>query len=192
MRGDQGRASSAAVLLYLAFLGGAQAQTWAPQVSGTSQNLQCVHFASESTGWVVGDSGTILKSSGSGFTWTGQNPGISANLYAVFCTDSSTAWAAGENGTIIRTADGGQTWRQSTTPTNQSLYGLFFLTIRLAGPWAIVESSSRRAMAALNGVPKTPVPPTRSAMLTCSIRVGAGSWDEMRLSWEPQMVAAVG
>ena len=39
---------------------------WQSQISGTTNPLHSVYFINEDTGWVVGDNGTILKTSDGG------------------------------------------------------------------------------------------------------------------------------
>jgi photosystem II stability/assembly factor-like uncharacterized protein len=53
---------------------------WTPQVSGTSAQLHHTDFIDASTGWAVGDGGTVLKTINGGETWTAQTSGTGAFL----------------------------------------------------------------------------------------------------------------
>ena len=68
----------------------ANSQEWKIQNSGTTQELNSVFFTSASTGYVVGDLGTILKTSDGGIQWMAQNSGTPYYLLGVCFTDSLT------------------------------------------------------------------------------------------------------
>ena len=51
------------------------AQAWVSLNSGTTKTLRSVYFVNTDTGWVVGDSGTILKTTDGGLNWQSQNGG---------------------------------------------------------------------------------------------------------------------
>ncbi|MBI4434498.1 hypothetical protein HY635_01635, partial [Candidatus Uhrbacteria bacterium] len=97
---------------------------WTTQTSGTSQDLQDVHFVDVITGWTVGASGTILKTTTGGSTWTSQTSGSAQNLKNVHAIDTSTAYVTGSSGTILKTTNGGTTWTAQTSGTTHRLWGL--------------------------------------------------------------------
>ena len=106
--------SPAVILLFFSMLQ-AQVGSWESQTSGTSQWLFGIDFVNASTGWVVGDSGTILKSTTGGVTWVSQSSGTVQQLQAVDFLDASTGFAVGgcdgcADGVILKTTDGGLTW----------------------------------------------------------------------------------
>ena len=78
--------------------------------SGTSEKLHGIAFPSRDTGVIVGDYGTILRSTDRGLTWPTINITSPAFLYSVAFANSRIGIAAGDNGTILRTADEGATW----------------------------------------------------------------------------------
>jgi photosystem II stability/assembly factor-like uncharacterized protein len=53
---------------------------WEPQNSCTTNNLYSVYFTNTTTGYVVGDSGTILKTTDGGINWLPQSSGTSNRL----------------------------------------------------------------------------------------------------------------
>ena len=74
---------------------------------GTSLGLSSIYFIGADTGYVVGQSGIVLKTTNAGITWiimTSENYGV---LESVYFTDAVTGYATGWGGTIIKTTDGG-------------------------------------------------------------------------------------
>jgi photosystem II stability/assembly factor-like uncharacterized protein len=102
---------------------------WVTQNSGTTKNLNSVHFTNIETGYVVGDSGTILKTIDGGLTWIQKNSSVYENLKSVYFPDASTGFAVGENGTILKTSDGGDNWTPKTSGTTYRLNSVYFTDI---------------------------------------------------------------
>jgi len=67
-----------------------------------------VYFIDADIGWVVGGSGTILKSSDGGANWIPQTSGTSNALNSVHFIDANKGWTVGSNGTILKTTNGGE------------------------------------------------------------------------------------
>ena len=80
---------------------------WIQQPSPTTNLLRSVCFIDENTGFIVGEFGTILKTTNGGTTWTSISSGTGNTLYSVKFPDATTGYIAGDNGTIMKTADGG-------------------------------------------------------------------------------------
>jgi hypothetical protein len=97
-----------------------------PQASGTTSQLRAVWFADANTGTVVGDQGTILRTTDGGQHWVTQSSGVSELLLGVSFTDGAHGRAVGQLGTIVRTTDGGATWVREESGTNQDLYSVSF------------------------------------------------------------------
>ena len=72
--------------------------------------LNSIRFINNNTGWAVGNTGTILKTTDAGTSWLRISSGTFNNLQSVFFVDSISGWVAGDNGTILRTTDGGLNW----------------------------------------------------------------------------------
>ena len=91
---------------------------WYQQNSGTTKNLHAVQFINSNTGWVVGDSGTILKTIDGGFNWNIQTSGTNHSLLDVQFESTNLGWAAGGTGEfwnpdsaiLLKTINGGLTW----------------------------------------------------------------------------------
>jgi photosystem II stability/assembly factor-like uncharacterized protein len=84
--------------------------TWkSRQQSLTDRNLRGVTIASSGVGWVVGDSGTVLRTGDSGITWKVSTVPTRADLLDV-CAVGERVYAVGRNGTVMRSGDDGSTW----------------------------------------------------------------------------------
>ena len=89
--------------------------------SGTTNQLYSVYFTSVDTGFAVGISGTILKTTNAGANWTAQTSGTVASLNSVYFTDVNTGYIVG--GAILKTTDGGSNWNiLSSTLSGYSVY----------------------------------------------------------------------
>jgi len=79
--------------------------------------------------WIVGDGGSILKTTTSGSTWTIiRNSDISydKSLNNVFFYDTNQGWAVGTYGVITHTTNGGTVWRKQPSGVSSFLYGVSF------------------------------------------------------------------
>src|ERR1044072_3562457 len=80
---------------------------WSPVDSGTTSTLSGAVLLDSGTGFIVGDTGTILKSTDAGATWAPLTSGTSATLHGGYFLDPNEGVAVGDGGTILRTTDGG-------------------------------------------------------------------------------------
>jgi photosystem II stability/assembly factor-like uncharacterized protein len=99
---------------------------WSPVVSGTTSNLNGAILLGSGTGFVVGDTGTILKSTDAGATWSPLPSGTSTTLHGVYFLDPNAGVAVGDNGTILRTTDGGSGWQSIASGVKDSLRSVSF------------------------------------------------------------------
>lgn len=81
------------------------------QSSGTQSDLNAVQFLDASTGFVVGDSSTVLKTVDAGAKWTKLSGAITdgRNLVDLSFVDADNGWVVSGQG-VYRTTDGGATW----------------------------------------------------------------------------------
>ncbi len=101
-------------------------QTWR-RGSYRGTTLYGVYFVNANTGWVVGGSGTIAKSTDGGSTWALETSPTSQNLLSVTFADANNGWAVGGNGVIIHTSNAGVTWSKQTSGTSDFLEGVTFV-----------------------------------------------------------------
>lgn len=101
------------------------AQTFSPQNSGVTSQLNAISFSTPSKGIVVGNSGVIRKTSDAGLTWTASNSGTSVDLSDVVFLSSSIYIAVGKAGKIIKTTNAGTSWSTVNSGTSNDLTGVF-------------------------------------------------------------------
>ena len=92
----------------------------------TSNDLYSVYFPDVNTGYVVGERGTILKTTDGGTLWTQLNSGTVKNLNSVSFTDLNTGYIVGDSGCILKTINGGSTWTLQSSGTSFSLRSVHF------------------------------------------------------------------
>jgi len=84
---------------------------WIQQYTGTSNNLYDIKFLNERTGWVVGASGTLLKTTNSGINWIQMGFPVGGKTFnGVHIVDSNVTYVVGYDETIIKTTNGGNNW----------------------------------------------------------------------------------
>jgi len=112
-------------------------ETFTVQV-GRVRNQRAVYFVDSNTGYAVGDSGLIRKSTNGGDTWSTQSSGVTVNLNAVHFANANRGWAVGDDGTILYTANGGTTWQDQSISGwgNDPVTGL-----GVRGVWALSTST---------------------------------------------------
>src|SRR5947208_10160885 len=99
---------------------------WLPVSSGTTNNLNGAHLLDSGTGFVVGDAGTILKTTDAGATWTPLTSGTTTSLHDVYFFDPADGVAVGDQGLILRTTDGGAAWQSVASGVEDSLRSVSF------------------------------------------------------------------
>ncbi len=104
------RARRAFVPALLVAAGAANAQSWVPMTSGTTEDLNDVWMHSPTLAYAVGDAGTVLQYDGT--SWQPLDLGTTSNLLAVWGTGPNDVFVAGIG--IVLRYDGVQ-WAVSTT-----------------------------------------------------------------------------
>ncbi len=99
---------------------------WSPVDSGTTNNLNSASLLDSGVGFVVGDTGTILKSTDTGATWAPLTSGTSATLHGIYFLDPNEGVAVGDSGTILRTTDGGAAWESVISGVVDTLRSVSF------------------------------------------------------------------
>ncbi len=135
-------------LLWSGNLSFLSAQIWVP-VAGipSTANFKALYFVNTTTGWVVGDNGSILKTTDGGSNWTPQTSGTTETLRGVFFWDSNMGWACGGNGIIVATTNGGNSWTPQNSTTTNQLNGVQFVSATTG--WVIGNGS--RLLKTING-----------------------------------------
>jgi photosystem II stability/assembly factor-like uncharacterized protein len=102
---------------------------WSAATSGTTNNLNGTHLHISGVGVVVGDAGTILKTTDAGATWAPLTSGTANALHAVYLFDATHGVVVGEQGLILRTTNGGNTWQTITSGVVDTLRSVTFAGI---------------------------------------------------------------
>ncbi len=89
--------------IFLALL--SRSQDWTTVTSGTTETLSKIHFINDSTGFILGDNGTLLKTSDGGNSWNTINTGVTHNLTTISFLNENEGYING-----LRTIDGGNSW----------------------------------------------------------------------------------
>ena len=89
---------------------------WINLNSGVSYELRGLYFINENTGWVIGFSSNVLKTTNGGLNWISQNTNWNGYLSVYFINDQ-TGWIGGGNesndiAVICKTTNGGNNWFQ--------------------------------------------------------------------------------
>jgi photosystem II stability/assembly factor-like uncharacterized protein len=99
---------------------------WSAATSGTTNNLSRGCLLDPGVGFVVGDAGTIVKTTDSGMTWSLLTSGTTHALYDVYFFDVTQGVAVGDRGLILRTTDGGVGWQRVTSGVTDALRSVSF------------------------------------------------------------------
>jgi len=99
-----------------------------------TQNLHSVFFIDDQTGWIVGDSGVILKSDDGGVSWIQQSTPTYKNYSCVHFIDNMNGWTVCFGGVMIKTQDGGMNWQIIGSGENYALQTVQFFDENLG--WA--------------------------------------------------------
>jgi photosystem II stability/assembly factor-like uncharacterized protein len=88
--------------------------TKTPVASGTSQNLNAVHFASATHGFAVGGAGALSRTTDGGLSWSTTTLPSGKALRAIHFLNATTGWIGGDS-VVYRTTDGGANWSLHTS-----------------------------------------------------------------------------
>ncbi len=106
----------------LLFIQPATAQNnWTQVASGTSHNLKGLHMIDTGNGYIVGDSGTALRSTDAGNSWQPMNVPMADYTSVAFQQDPDTGFITPFFGSILVTYDGGNNWTPTTAPNLNGL-----------------------------------------------------------------------
>ncbi|MDD4969052.1 MAG: YCF48-related protein [Paludibacter sp.] len=101
--------------------------SWQVLNSNTTKKLSSVCFVTADIGYIVGESGLIIKTSNGGNNWSIQISNSTNSLNSVFFVNSETGYAVGDGGTILKTINGGTNWTKLTSGTTSNLFTVFLV-----------------------------------------------------------------
>jgi photosystem II stability/assembly factor-like uncharacterized protein len=101
---------------------------WIPLNSGTTEMLNDVYCITQDIVVVVGNNGTILKTTDGGTTWIQKTSGTSSHLLKVQFPTTTIGYAVGSSGILLKTINQGETWSIIDVNVTNDLHGLTCLT----------------------------------------------------------------
>jgi photosystem II stability/assembly factor-like uncharacterized protein len=84
-------------------------------------------FVSGQTGWVVGEKGTIMKTTNGGESWIQQSVFPEVDWKGLYFLNERVGYLVGSKGHLIATKDGGSTWTRLRTNTRNTLNDITFI-----------------------------------------------------------------
>lgn len=109
--------------LFSFFLIGNSNAQWAIEKCPTTDNLNSISLTSSSSGWIVGDNGTLLYKFRD--AWFKYQKVTTANLFSIHLLNKDEGWAVGSSGTMLHY--NGKKWEIVPCPTQRNLYSVSFL-----------------------------------------------------------------
>jgi photosystem II stability/assembly factor-like uncharacterized protein len=115
---------------------------WTQQFQDNSAGgYNAIMFSDLSNGWVVGDTGKVLKTTDGGTNWnfiTNSGVNISENSKTVFFIDANTGWISSKQSDLFstpflqHTTNGGITWETQITPfgdlqASNAIFSIYFV-----------------------------------------------------------------
>ncbi|HZY10534.1 MAG TPA: hypothetical protein VFF29_05210 [Bacteroidota bacterium] len=125
------------IALFVIVLSSANSQQyWREIPTPTKLRLNRLCFLDSLTGWIVGDSGIIIKTIDGGDSWTIQDSKTTYKIVDIFMLNRQRGWALAHNyetdtnttTTILATTDGGSNWTVEVYPEK---YVYFFSIVFL-------------------------------------------------------------
>jgi photosystem II stability/assembly factor-like uncharacterized protein len=107
---------------------------WLQLSTGASQRIACLYFTDANTGYAVGDSQLILKTTNAGSNWFSQSVFGVLGFDAVFFASPSTGYIVGNEWVnpsyiIKKTTNGGNNWLTLSSGTGDPLFDVFFANV---------------------------------------------------------------
>ena len=125
-------------------------ETWAMTWTGSRSPLNALAFSDSVTGTVVGNSGTVLRTTDGGMTWLRQTNGPFSpgdRLTGVAFTDRDRGMIVSESGGFFRTINGGAGWLEQLLPGAVSALS----GVSTSGNFAVVVGDSGRILCSTDG-----------------------------------------
>jgi photosystem II stability/assembly factor-like uncharacterized protein len=102
--------------------------SWTPLKKWDNDFYQSISFPSEKIGYIVGYSGSILKTTDGGASWSALESAKqfkTKNFRSVFFTDILRGVICGDDGLLWRTLDGGASWQVADGLPKVNFYDVF-------------------------------------------------------------------
>jgi photosystem II stability/assembly factor-like uncharacterized protein len=101
--------------------------------------LKEIFFLDQNTGYIVGNKGSLLKTTNGGDSFELIDVGTDEDLNGVYFLNDQLGFIAASRGTVFKTQDGGQTWLRLDLPAGFDLTQVYFINenIGFAGGYGL-------------------------------------------------------
>jgi photosystem II stability/assembly factor-like uncharacterized protein len=103
-----------------------QNNLWTPIISPVNVNFNSICLLDSSNGYIVGDSGFILKTIDAGLTWNVVLSGADVNFTDVIVSNDSV-WAVANDGIIYTSINNGNTWNRFNVGVSDDLKSITYI-----------------------------------------------------------------
>jgi photosystem II stability/assembly factor-like uncharacterized protein len=115
------------LILVLITISSYSQHVWIIQEPSSNNDLYAMDFLDPLTGVVVGDNGTIHKTSNGGESWIQVTSGTSTNLRGVAFANDQKVFAVGQTGKVLYSDNQGESWQEVPGPgVSYDLLGIAF------------------------------------------------------------------
>jgi photosystem II stability/assembly factor-like uncharacterized protein len=111
-----------------------------------SINLYDVFFQNETLGFIVGDSGTILRTTDGGKDWALVQMADVPTIFSIGFKNDMEGWAVGHHGYFLKTENGGSSWERLKIGTENSLY-----SISILGDYGVIVGDLATQLTSIDG-----------------------------------------
>jgi spore coat protein CotH/photosystem II stability/assembly factor-like uncharacterized protein len=101
-------------------------QKWFRQPLNYWQRWYDIQFADTLNGFIVGEHGTILRTTDGGSTWTESNVGLALPLTSIGIASLDNIFVGAENGFMFQSNDTGKSWLRIMLMQNKNIRGILF------------------------------------------------------------------
>lgn len=108
---------------------------WSQLISNSTSHFKDIEFVTLDHGFIVGTSGTLLKTTNGGLVWDSIPLPSTSDLHAIDFPTAERGYLVGENGAAYVSSDSGATWSPMNLPGSYHYQDVSFLDINLG--WVI-------------------------------------------------------
>ncbi len=102
-------------------------ENWVRMSTGSTSQMNRLHFIDAFTGWAVGASSTVLKTTDGGQTWASQTTGVGSGLNDIHFANANAGLVVGPGGFVRRSTNGGSTWSTVASGVTTTLFSCWMV-----------------------------------------------------------------
>lgn len=115
-------------------------QNWFRQPLNYWQRWHDVKFSDSLHGYIIGEHGTLLRTTDAGASWVQDSVGINLTFYELVLPAAGIVSTVGESGSVYRSTDSGATWSRLDAGTSRTLRSISFLDSQIG--WIAGEAGT--------------------------------------------------